>query len=130
MQYDSTGELAVVLSGRLLYVFGGQQSATTRAPVARHAKLLSRACSALRWRPDSTRTEVVGVPAAVGQPLSLYGVASRTQHATARMEAPAAWGRCHDASFASTQLVASCFRDGKVRVWDMRSTQPAATIDL
>lgn len=133
--YDASGLVAAAVAGRLLYVVGGPQGATHRAPAVRRAKVLSRACTAVRWRPDPAPTEVLGVPLVAGQPLALYSVASRSPHSTAHMPAQAAWGRCTDAAWAAPASAVASFRDGRLRLWDVRApttaaaASPAITVD-
>lgn len=132
LAYDSSGLVAAVLAGRLLFVVGGNQAATRRAPAVRRAKVLSRACSAVRWRPGPAPADVLGVPLAAGQPLALYSAASRSPHSTARMPAPPTWGRCTDAAWATPTTAAAAFRDGRLRLWDVRapaSSSPSITVD-
>ena len=132
LAYDASGLVAAAVAGRLLYVVGGPQGATQRAPAVRRAKVLSRACTAVRWRPGPAPADVLGVPLAAGQPLALYSAAARAPHSTARRPAPPAWGRCADAAWAAPAAAAACFRDGRLRLWDVRapaSSSPAITVD-
>ena len=123
-----------MLSGQHLYIIGTQQPATMRPPSIRHIKKLPRPCSSIRWRPDggggSSRTEVVGVPQVMGHPVALYGVGSISSQAHSWMRTAPEWGKCKDATFMSRNSVVSCFTDGKIRLWDIRSAaHDCVTID-
>ena len=122
IQYHQSGKIAGVLAGQHLYIVGTQQPAAVKPPAVRHVKKLARPCRSIRWRPDGAgHAEVVGVPQEVGHPVALYGVGSSSSQARSWMRTAPEWGRCKDATFMSRNSVVSCFTDGKIRLWDVRS---------